>query len=30
MDWTMKNLISFYLPEGWKLFRVVYRLISYR
>jgi dienelactone hydrolase len=30
MDWTMKNLISFYLPEGWKLYRVVYRLISYR
>jgi hypothetical protein len=30
MPWTMKNLISFYLPEGWKLFRVVYQLMSYR
>jgi dienelactone hydrolase len=30
MPWTMKNLISFYLPECWKLYRVVYQLISYR
>jgi hypothetical protein len=30
MPWTMKNLIYFYLPEGWKLFGVVYQLMSYR
>jgi len=30
MPWTTKNLIYFYLPEGWKLFRVVYQLMSYR
>ena len=30
MHWTMKNLIYFYLPEGWKLFGVVYQLMSYR
>jgi hypothetical protein len=25
-----KNLFSFYLPEGWKLFMLTYRLLGYR
>lgn len=28
--WTAKNFITFYLPEGWKLFRLVYQLMAYR
>ncbi len=29
-SFTTMNLISFYLPEGWKLFRIVYQVMSYR
>jgi dienelactone hydrolase len=28
--WTVKNLINFYLPEGWKLFGLVNQLMKYR
>lgn len=28
--WTIKNIITFYLPEGWKLFRLVNQLMKYR
>jgi dienelactone hydrolase len=28
--WTLKNLFFFYVPEGWKLFRLVFQLLSYR
>lgn len=27
---TMKTLFTFYLPEGWKLYRLVYQLMGYR
>jgi len=27
--WNVQNLISFYLPEGWKLFGLVHRLMKY-
>ena len=27
---TLQNLLSFYLPEGWKLFLITYRLLAYR
>jgi hypothetical protein len=27
---TVKNLINFYLPEGWKLFSLVNQLMKYR
>ena len=27
---TVKNLINFYLPEGWKLFGLVNQLMKYR
>jgi len=28
--WTVKNFIGYYLPEGWKLFGLVYKLMEYR
>jgi dienelactone hydrolase len=28
--WTLKNFIRYYLPEGWKLFGLVYKLMEYR
>jgi hypothetical protein len=28
--WTLKNAFPFYLPEGWKLFSLAYRLPAYR
>ena len=28
--WTIKNVITFYLPEGWKLFCLVNQLLKYR
>ena len=27
---SIQNLFSFYLPEGWKLFRLIYHLMAYR
>ncbi len=27
---TLQSFFDFYLPESWKLFRVIYRLMSYR
>ncbi len=28
--WTIKNFITYYLPEGWKLFGLMYKLMGYR
>ena len=28
--WTARNFINFYIPEGWKLFCLVYQLMAYR
>ena len=28
--WSMETLFTFYLPEGWKLYRLVYQLMGYR
>ena len=27
---TIRNLYSFYLPEGWKLFRITFQILAYR
>jgi fermentation-respiration switch protein FrsA (DUF1100 family) len=27
---TLKNVFSFYLPEGWKLFFLIFHLLAYR
>lgn len=28
--WTIENFVTFYMPEGWKLFGLVYKLMGYR
>ena len=28
--WTLRNLVTFYVPEGWKLFCLVNQLMKYR
>jgi len=28
--WNLRNLLTFYVPEGWKLFRLVFELMRFR